>query len=273
MNLEPNRTSGHRSHVEPSRFGKADRDASSAFPRDQVHGNGIQSAGREGSRVGFSFIEILIGVSILATGLVPLVLAYTMSTRGTRVSINQVKAIQHTSNLLEAIRAYGIQDYKNIEGFPTGMTQRKGENKDWVALDTPLEDGDGVPPVNGDATGESWKKFLTDFFDASEPIIPPLGRAFKRSFQIIRGIEPGYSTIIVRTSWDQVDITSEEGVEDRNVELRTVVANPFNFINSRSAGDDQPTAGVNGAASPNGSPAGRSSAPVGVRTPQVGVGN
>lgn len=214
------------------------------------------------TRTGFSFIEILIGVVILVVGLIPLMIAYTVSTRDSRVSMSQVQAINHATNLLEALRAFGQSEFKNLLHFPRAMEQRRGGANEWT-VSADLSDmsdadeigrrplgflGEGLPgrqESGGQESGghptearpmdiaglaeKNFAEFKRVFFSPRNPVVPHIDDRFKRAFKILVR-EQGYVTLIVKVSWDDVDPTSTKGAQERTIELRTVLADPYLFI-------------------------------------------
>lgn len=210
-------------------------------------------------REGFSFAEILIAVTILAMGLIPIFLAYTVSTRETRVTISQVQAINHCSNMLEALRAWGTQDFKNLTDFPRDMQQIRG-SPTWQPFSGSIagESAAGAagtqvaaPDASAAPDGGSFAQFQKLYMEGEDPIIPKLEKdsKFTRIFELERSV-PGYVTIIVKTTWPSIDISKDEAQEERSVDLRTTVADPFMFA---EAGTGE--AGQSGTAGPGSNPA------------------
>lgn len=210
------------------------------------------SAARRASRGGLTFLEILIGATILVLGLVPLFLAYSASTRGTRVSIQQVQAVNHSANLLEALRAFAAVDFKNISYFPGSMEQRKGGDQEWMPpseQDEPGAEGTTRPPVLGGMGTESpagardveqiaqnnFREFKRIFFSGKQPVVAPLEKVFRRSFRVSQR-SPGLVTVIVKVSWEEFDLQSTQGAGERVVELRTVLGDPYVFVESSRGG-------------------------------------
>lgn len=210
-------------------------------------------------RSGFTFVEILIGIIILVIGLVPLMLAYSMATKETRVSISQIQAINHAANLLEALRAFGAQDFKNLTYFPAAMEQRKGGDNVWVPLSgdetmltataaaagTPVPAMAGTNPGEGDDRGSGEKNFTTfktTFMSGTAPVVAKLEERFKRSFQLLR--KGGYVTVVVRVAWEEEDLAASTKPQVRVIELRTVVADPYlatSNLNSGATGNTTQT--------------------------------
>jgi type II secretory pathway pseudopilin PulG len=196
-------------------------------------------------RAAFTFVEILIGIIILIIGLVPLMLAYSMATKETRVSISQIQAINHAANLLEALRAFGANDFKKLTHFPRSMEQRKGGDNKWVAYEpagfdtmvvaTAAAGGTPAPALTGterseeDPTGvgaqENFAEFEKSFMSTDKPVVAKLEDRFKRSFQLLG--KEGYVTIVVRVLWEEDDLAVSTKPQARMVELRTVVADPY----------------------------------------------
>ena len=209
---------------------------------------------------GFTFVEILIGIVILIIGLVPLMLAYGMATKETRVSISQIQAINHCANLLEALRAFGAQDFKNLTYFPDAMEQRTGGDNVWVApsgddaMTTALGAAGGTPaPALSGATpggddkqsaDKNFETFKTTFMASDTPVVAKLEVRFKRSFQLLR--KGGYITLIVRVGWFEEDLAASTKPAARVIELRTVVADPY----LASSNLNSATGGVTGTAGP-----------------------
>lgn len=207
---------------------------------------------------GFTFVEILIGIIILIIGLVPLMLAYSMATKETRVSISQIQAINHAANLLEALRAFGATDFKKLTHFPRKMEQRKGGDNKWVPFEpsgfdtlvaaTAAASGQatavlaGTEGVDEDSTGAAAQANFGEFekaFTAGEnPVVAKLGDRFRRSFQLLG--KEGYVTIVVRVTWLEEDLAVSTRQQERMVELRTVVADPY-LARTTLAGTDGPT--------------------------------
>lgn len=220
-------------------------------------------------RLGFSFIEILIGIVILIIGLIPLMLAYGMATKETRVSISQIQAINHAGNLLEALRAFGAQDFKNLTYFPASMEQRKGGDNVWVAvsgddaLTTALGAAGGtpVPALAGTTAGtgddrqsgeKNFETFKTTFMSGDTPVVAKLEMRFKRQFQLLR--KGGYVTVIVRVVWEEEDLASSTKPQERVIELRTVVADPYLASSNVNTGTGNTTQ-TDTPAGPNNTPA------------------
>ncbi len=180
----------------------------------------------------FSFIEILIGVIILSVGLIPLLSALSGGTRQTAITLRQVQAANHASNLMEGLRATKFQD---ITLFPPCMVQLKGGDNTWrkpseaSEVELILPELANQPPPSG-STGV-FDAFRNDFFAKDNPIVPPLSSRFSRYFVILKDDEktPKYITIIVRVEWDVKNRLKAKGgkMQHRHVELRTVIADPY----------------------------------------------
>lgn len=61
-------------------------------------------------RTAFSFLEVMIGVMIVSVGLIPLMWAVSGGTSQVGVTLRQVQASNHSSNLMEALRATPFQE-------------------------------------------------------------------------------------------------------------------------------------------------------------------
>jgi type II secretory pathway pseudopilin PulG len=194
---------------------------------------------------GFSLIEVIIGIIILVIGLVPLMLCYTMSTKDTKVSISQVRAINHAANLLEALRGFGGNNFIAMQTFPRAMEQRKGGTGEWSPSEeslggTEATGEDGAPPAApGGADGGSFAEFKKQFCEGANPILPKPEKEFRRVFWVLN-LAQGFTTLIVRVLWQEVDVNSPTGGAERMVELRSVIADPY------GAFDDEADAGPDG---------------------------
>lgn len=220
-------------------------------------------------RHAFSFIEILIGIIILVIGLVPLMLAYTMATRETRVSISQIQAINHSANLLEALRAFGAQDFKNLTYFPNAMEQRTGGDNVWVAMSgddvmaTAMGAAGGTPAPalagstpGGDDRGQAdknFEQFKATFMSGETPVVAKLENRFKRNFQLLR--KGGYITVIVRVGWLEEDLAASTKPAERTIELRTVVADPYLATSNLASSGNVTGTAASGTAGTPGAPA------------------
>lgn len=217
--------------------------------------------------VGFSFVEILLGLVILILGLIPLMLTYSASTKETRVSIQQIQAINHASNLMEALRAFGAADFRNLLEFPSAMEQRKGGENKWAeatepaaapAGRTPAPGAAPAPPSGqGAAQGEAnFQKFKEQFFSDNDPIVATLERQFRRVFRVEQRAR-GLITVIVQVSWDETDPTATQGARERTIDLRTVIADPYDFgsVVDRGSGDGSLDGAAAAPSRPRGPPA------------------
>jgi hypothetical protein len=123
------------------------------------------------------------------------------------------------------------------------MEQRTGGDNVWVPLSgedaltiaTGAAGGTPVPALSGTTPGEgddrasgdkNFTQFKALFMSGERPTVPKLEDRFKRSFQMLR--KGGYVTIVVRVSWEELDlIVSSQKGQQRTIELRTVVADPY----------------------------------------------
>jgi len=184
-------------------------------------------------RRGFSFLEIIIGVCIMTFGLIPLLWALSGGTSQVGITLQQVQAANHASNLLEALRATPFQD---LALFPPCMIQLKGGDNVWRAANEAGEvkllfpEEATKPAPSGAST--VFDKFQSNFFAKDAAIVPPLESIFTRYFVILKDDEgtPRYLTVVVRVEWEKRNRLAdkpEERKSIRSVELRTVLADPY----------------------------------------------
>lgn len=197
---------------------------------------------------GFSFLELFIGIVILMAGVIPIFWVMSGTTKGAQLTVAQVQATNHASNLLEAIRAAG---FDAVSQFPAVMVQPEGGTQGWRAPDesTPI----GWTQVTAAPPSQEQKKafesFRLAFFDAKDPIVPPMEQHFRR-FLVVQGAKSGNDPdqmadpssgqpaqsgsddgmigVVVRVEWSSRTTKGEE--KANHVELRTVLGDPYRFL-------------------------------------------
>lgn len=184
-------------------------------------------------RRGMTFMEILVALAVITFGIIPLLWAMTGATRQTRISLRQVQAANHASNLLEALRTTG---FRSLVKMPATMVQLRGNDNQWQpyasGMDLQLAAlQDGVPlrgPKREDPA--AFEEFQQTFF-GSPALVPELERVFTRYFHLIKSEDGRYVTVIVRVEWPARLVSAKTGEVKRSVtrhvELRTVLADPY----------------------------------------------
>lgn len=180
-----------------------------------------------GDRRGFTFTEILVGLCVLTLGIIPVVHALMGGTRQTGISLRQVQAANHASNLMEALQAFG---FRNVVRLPSTMVQQRGGENKWEVYQAGMELGFEGLAESRDQAGDTvaFDEFQGRFF-ADPPVVPPLENVFTRYFHLIRDAERRYVTAIVRVEWT-IRVPGTDGGQGsalRFVELRTVFADPY----------------------------------------------
>jgi hypothetical protein len=165
-------------------------------------------------------------VAILTFGIIPVVHHILSATKMTKISLRQVQASNHASNLMEALRAMG---YPKLRRMPATMVQLRGNDGRWDKYSSGM--ALGFPDIVEDPIGDPaiFESFKTKFF-ADPPIVPELEREFTRYYYLVRAEGQPYVTLIVRVEWFQGSLnnrTSGGKLATRFVELRTVLADPF----------------------------------------------
>lgn len=204
-----------------------------------------------GTRRGFSFLELIVGIVILMCGVVPLFWVMSGSTRGAKLTVQQVQATTHATNLMEVVRAAG---YDLANRFPAISVQMKGGGSAWRHLDDgrPFKWAGPEDAAPTDDAKKAFDEFRQCFFDSKNPIVPPMEDYFERYLVIIDGSGsapppaasgPGAPAgggsgggsgkigVVVRVEWtpNRPSATGEEKekVGTQYVELRTVLGNPY----------------------------------------------
>lgn len=195
-------------------------------------------------RHGFTFAEILVALAVISFGILPLLWALHGGTRQTRISLRQVQAANHASNLIEAMRAFG---FRKTQALPATKVQLRGNENKWQdytsGMDLDLEELTEPPPTSSDPeagirlAGEAppgdpalFAEFEDRFFGADNPVVPPLEDNFTRYFHLVKSPGGQYVTVIVRVEWPARLVsrsTNATKVVKRHVELRTVLADPY----------------------------------------------
>ncbi len=199
-------------------------------------------------RRGFTFTEILIAIAVLTFGIIPLVWAIMGGTTQTRISLRQVQAANHASNLLEALRTFG---FRNVMRLPSTMVQLRGSDNRWAAYNSsmgleldlltepavavPTAPGTGAPSMPAGPTPATvgdpaaFAEFEGRYF--KEPlVVPPLEDVFTRYYHLVRSADGQYVTVVVRVEWPVHQVnrsTGDSRTVPRSVELRTVLADPY----------------------------------------------
>ena len=177
-------------------------------------------------RRGLSFIEVLMAIAVLTFGIIPMLVSIQRRTRLTRISLRQVQAANHASNLMEALRSLG---YPGLRAMPTAKVQLRGNDGRWdtasdgmgLGLEGIIDDG-----LGDEAVFEDWR----GRFFGEPPVVPPLESLFTRYFYLHREAEMPYITIVVRVEWPARVVDKRSGtasVSNRHVEVRTLVADPY----------------------------------------------
>lgn len=176
-------------------------------------------------RRGITFVEVLIAVAVIAFGILPLLVNLNNQNRQTAMSLRQVQAANHASNLLEALRSTG---YQSLKLLPSAMVQvRNGENK-W----TPYSAGMNLALADIEDDGQGDRGVFGEFearFFGEPPVMPPMEDLFTRYYYLYRQEGSPYVTIIVRVEWPATG-RNDAGKRDiipRAVELRSLVADPY----------------------------------------------
>ncbi len=192
---------------------------------------------------GFSFLELFIGIIILFAGIIPIFWVMSGSTQTARLTVSQVQATNHASNLIEAIRAVG---FDAVSQFPPIM-QQLGKGKWGVpqSLDEVL-----FAPISSDAPTndqlKAWDSFEKAFFASDDPIVPPMEDYYIRYFAIRDSgggapADPSAPTgsvrrektltVIIRVEWTvRRSSNAGEVQKKQHVELRTVLGDPYRSL-------------------------------------------
>lgn len=177
-----------------------------------------------------SFVEILIAIAVLTFGIIPIVHHIMSGARQTRISLRQVQAANHASNLMEALRSMG---YLKLRAMPNAMVQLRGNENRWDKLSGGADIAeDRFAQDDGKGDESIFTEFQDLFFSGGgEPVVPNLESLFTRYYFLHRTDEDPYITIIVRVEWPavpkHVQGGSGSGIAYRSVELRTLVADPY----------------------------------------------
>lgn len=178
-------------------------------------------------RRGLTFIEILMAVALLTFGIIPVVHHILSATKQTRISLYQVQASNHASNLMEALRSQG---YPRLRRMPNCMVQLRGNGGKWDKYSSGMQLG--FEGIEEDPYGDTaiFEEFRGKFF-SDPPIVPELESLFTRYFYLHRTADLPYVTLIVRVEWLSSRVKSQSAGQGspakRFVELRTVLADPF----------------------------------------------
>ena len=204
-------------------------------------------------RQGFSFIELFVGIVILMCGIIPIFWVLSGSNKAAKLTISQVQATTHATNLLEAVRAAG---YDAVSRFPPAMVQLKGGTGVWKPVEDPssLSSWVQLPAGSPNETAKkAFDSFRQAFFTAKDPIVPPMEEQFERYLAIrggsgsstsemegTGGVAPaqddGMIGVVVRVEWTASATGDKEGEQvPQAVELRTVLGDPYRFLGGGGA--------------------------------------
>jgi hypothetical protein len=197
------------------------------------------------SRQGFSFIELAVGIVILFCGIIPIFWVLSGSNKAAKLTISQVQATNHATNLLEAVRAAG---YDAVSRFPPAMVQLKGGTGVWKPVDDPSTlSWVSLPSGSPNETAKkAFDSFRQAFFDSKDPIVPPIEEQFERYLAVRGGKgsssdmegpgeaaaqDDGMIGVVVRIEWTASASGDKEGeLIPQSVELRTVLGDPYRFL-------------------------------------------
>jgi hypothetical protein len=174
------------------------------------------------NRKAFSFVEIMIAVVIMVVGILPVYFLLTSGTRGIRLGLYEVLAVNHASSVMELLR--GFQHHEIMRDlYPQGADSAEVEQSGWVVYsreEKGMQDSgtDGSWFVSAGADGR-----MKDFFNKwlSPEILPPLEVYFDRRVNL--SCNDLYCVIKVEVGWKEEGKSSIGAASRRSVDLRTVV--------------------------------------------------
>jgi type IV pilus assembly protein PilV len=103
-------------------------------------------------QMGFSLLEVLISIFILAIGLLGLAALQTTSLKNNHSAQYRTTATVLTYDIIERMRLNQTADYTlTLAGAPSGATLKDLDLIDWIdSIAVELPQGDGAVAVNGD---------------------------------------------------------------------------------------------------------------------------
>ncbi|MBI3893689.1 MAG: hypothetical protein HY303_19390 [Candidatus Wallbacteria bacterium] len=198
---------------------------------------------------GFSFLELFIGIVILMAGVIPIFWVMSGTSKGAKLTVQQVQATNHASNLLEAIRAAG---FDAVSQFPQVMVQMEGAAGAWKFPEeaAALNWTQIAQTAQTEEQKKAFESFRLAFFDGKDPIVPPMEDNYRR-YLVVQGsksaaqpsegmedpthaqhasADDGMIGVIVRVEWTNRSGDKPEERVPQYVELRTVLGDPYRFL-------------------------------------------
>jgi prepilin-type N-terminal cleavage/methylation domain-containing protein len=172
-------------------------------------------------RRGFSLIEVMLAITIITLGIFPVMYLLSSGTRGVKVSVREVQAVNHAVTLLELLK--GIP-FSTLNSF-CDSGELEAAQEGWMIYDRNTEkmiaseDEKGVWDVIGSEPGkEFFRTYLGPLGNGTDgPVLSELELYFYERSAIIICSDTG-CTIKAKVMWK-----SEQGQRDRHVEFKSLV--------------------------------------------------
>lgn len=173
----------------------------------------------------FSFVEIMIAVTVMVLGILPVYYLLTSGTRGIRLGLYEIQAVNHASSVMELLR--GMPYHKIMhEIYPADMPDfAEVSQSGWQVysrteqqmVDVDTENGIWQSVTGADSRMVSY--FNSSAMSAQNGILPPLEAYFDRNIRL--NCNERYCIAKVMVSWKEE--SSGSSSSRRSVDLRTAV--------------------------------------------------